>query len=154
MHAYYAKESPIPPPVIVPPSLMLSPMFIPQEFFLPEELLPPKKRGQRHREEIKEILNHLDELPLDRIENIEDNIEGLRKGRVIIQQDFYNLETELQEAHAQIAKLQRKQLGKNNKIALACFRIADLEQIIKEIQARHQADKESLLDAIYELKIN
>nr|GEV25004.1 hypothetical protein [Tanacetum cinerariifolium] len=45
MHAYYAKESPIPPPVIIPPSLMLSPMFNPQEFFLPEQLLPPKKRG-------------------------------------------------------------------------------------------------------------
>nr|GFB02998.1 hypothetical protein [Tanacetum cinerariifolium] len=43
MHAYYAKESPIPPPVIMPPSTMLSPMFNPQEFFLPEELLPPKK---------------------------------------------------------------------------------------------------------------
>nr|GEU54018.1 putative reverse transcriptase domain-containing protein [Tanacetum cinerariifolium] len=42
----------------------------------------------------------------------------------------------------------------NNKIALARFRITDLEQIIKEIQARHQADKKSLLDAIYELKIN
>ncbi|GJT52859.1 hypothetical protein Tco_0979016 [Tanacetum coccineum] len=39
MHAYYAKESPIPPPTIVPPSTMLSPMFNPQEFFLPEELL-------------------------------------------------------------------------------------------------------------------
>ncbi|GKB07186.1 hypothetical protein Tco_0835470 [Tanacetum coccineum] len=34
MHAYYAKESPIPPPTIVPPSLMLSLMFNPQEFFL------------------------------------------------------------------------------------------------------------------------
>ncbi|GJW75269.1 putative reverse transcriptase domain-containing protein [Tanacetum coccineum] len=34
MHAYYAKESPIPPPTIVPPSSM----FNPQEFFLPEEL--------------------------------------------------------------------------------------------------------------------
>nr|GEU67066.1 microtubule-associated protein 70-2-like [Tanacetum cinerariifolium] len=44
MHAYYAKESPIPPPVIMPPSPMLSPLFNPQEFFLPEELLPPKKR--------------------------------------------------------------------------------------------------------------
>ncbi|GJW32529.1 hypothetical protein Tco_0052561 [Tanacetum coccineum] len=43
MHAYYAKESPIPPPTIVPPSTMLSPMFNPQEFFLPEELLSPKK---------------------------------------------------------------------------------------------------------------
>ncbi|GJY09346.1 hypothetical protein Tco_0377531 [Tanacetum coccineum] len=34
MHAYYAKESPIPPPTIMPPSLMLSPMFNPQEFYL------------------------------------------------------------------------------------------------------------------------
>ncbi|GJX44325.1 retrovirus-related pol polyprotein from transposon TNT 1-94 [Tanacetum coccineum] len=56
IHAYYAKESPIPPPTIVPPSLMLSPM------------------------------------------------------------------------------------------------IANLEQIIEDIQARHQADKESLLNVIYELK--
>nr|GFB27246.1 hypothetical protein [Tanacetum cinerariifolium] len=45
MHAYYAKESPIPLPVIMPLSSMLSPMFSPQKFFLPEELLPPKKRG-------------------------------------------------------------------------------------------------------------
>nr|GEU58495.1 hypothetical protein [Tanacetum cinerariifolium] len=122
MHAYYAKESPIPPPVIMPPSPMLSPMFNSQEFFLPEELLPPKKR--------------------------------LEKGRVIIQQDFDNLETELQEVRAQIAKLQRKQLRHNNKISLARFMIANLEQIIKDIQTRHQADKESLMDAIYEFKIN
>ncbi|GJU51705.1 reverse transcriptase domain-containing protein [Tanacetum coccineum] len=44
MHAYYAKESPIPPPTIVPPSIMLSPMFNPQKFFLLEELLMPPKR--------------------------------------------------------------------------------------------------------------
>nr|GFB08124.1 reverse transcriptase domain-containing protein [Tanacetum cinerariifolium] len=78
----------------------------PQEFFLPEELLPPKKRGhdrsssstptlpqkfeigessrktslEYHEEQIEEILNHLDELSLDRIENMEDNIEGVGKG--------------------------------------------------------------------------
>nr|GEV50779.1 hypothetical protein [Tanacetum cinerariifolium] len=180
MHAYYAKESPIPLPVIMHPSPMLSPMFNPQEFFLPNELLPPKKHGrdrsssstptlpqefkiressrktslERHEEQIEEILNHLDKLSLDRIENMEENIEGLGKGRVIVQQDFDNLETELQETRAQVAKLQRKQLGQNNKIALARFRINDLEQIIKEIQARHQADKESLISEIYELKIN
>nr|GEY19126.1 reverse transcriptase domain-containing protein [Tanacetum cinerariifolium] len=78
MYAYYAKESPIPPPVIVPQSPMLSSMFNPQEFFLSEELLPPKKRGR------------------------------LGKGQVIIHQDFDNLETELQETRAQVAKLQRK----------------------------------------------
>ncbi|GKB36017.1 hypothetical protein Tco_0880959 [Tanacetum coccineum] len=42
MHAYYAKESPIPPPTIMPTSSMLSsmlsPMFNPQEFFLPDVL--------------------------------------------------------------------------------------------------------------------
>ncbi|GKA16992.1 hypothetical protein Tco_0696829 [Tanacetum coccineum] len=137
MQAYYAKESPILPPTIVPPSSMLSP-------------ISRKTSLERHEEQIKEILNHLDELSLDRIEHIEDKIEGLGKDRVIIQQDFDNLEAELGKAHAQIAKFQRKQLGNNNKISLAHFRIANLEQIIKDIQIRHQADKESLLDAIYE----
>ncbi|GJW73277.1 hypothetical protein Tco_0132647, partial [Tanacetum coccineum] len=51
-----------------------------------------------HEEQIKSILNHLDELPLERIEDIEDKIEGLGNGRVIIQRDFDQLETELQEA--------------------------------------------------------
>nr|GEX23675.1 hypothetical protein [Tanacetum cinerariifolium] len=41
MHAYYAKISPIPPPIITPPSSMPNP----QEFFLPKELLSPKKQG-------------------------------------------------------------------------------------------------------------
>nr|GEU49903.1 reverse transcriptase domain-containing protein [Tanacetum cinerariifolium] len=75
IHAYYSKESPIPPPVIISPSPILSPMFNSQQFFLPEELLPPKKHGQQ----IMEILNRLDELSLDRIENMEDNIKGLGK---------------------------------------------------------------------------
>ncbi|GKC09030.1 hypothetical protein Tco_1000640, partial [Tanacetum coccineum] len=177
MHAYYAEKSSIPPPTIVPPSSMLYPMFNSQEFFLPEELLPLKKRGRDrssstsalpqafeiressrktslecHDEQIEEILNHLDELSLDRIEHIEDKIEGLGKGRVIIQQDFDNLEAELRESRTQIAKLQRKQIGNNNKIALGRFRIANLEQIIEDIQVRHHADKESLLNAIYEHK--
>nr|GEY22629.1 putative reverse transcriptase domain-containing protein [Tanacetum cinerariifolium] len=107
-----------------------------EQFFIPEELLPPKKRGrdrssstsslpqafeigesscktilERHKEQIEKNLNHLDELSLNRIEHIEDNIEGLGKRRVIIQQDFDNLETELQEVRAQIYKLQKKQLG-------------------------------------------
>nr|GEW50513.1 reverse transcriptase domain-containing protein [Tanacetum cinerariifolium] len=167
MHAYYAKESLIPSPTIMPLFLM----FKSQEFFLPEELLPPKKRERdqsssstptllqefkigessrktslkRHEEQIEES-NHLDELSLDRIESMEDNIDGLGKGRVIIQQDFDNLETELQETRAQVAKLQRKQLGQNNKISLACFMISNLEQTLKDIYARHQADKESLLE--------
>nr|GEV37186.1 hypothetical protein [Tanacetum cinerariifolium] len=91
-----------------------------------KEILPPKKRGhersssstsalpqafemgensyktslERHEEQIKEILNHLDELSLDRIEHIEDKIEGLGNVGVIIQQDFDKLKIELQEACA------------------------------------------------------
>ncbi|GKA97778.1 hypothetical protein Tco_0825672 [Tanacetum coccineum] len=107
---------------------------------------------EHHKEQIEEILNHLDELSLDCIKHIEDKIEGLGKGRVIIQQYFDNLEVELRESHTQIAKLQRKQMGNNSKIALARFRIANLEQINKDIQVCHQADKESLLNAIYEHK--
>ncbi|GJY10489.1 hypothetical protein Tco_0378674 [Tanacetum coccineum] len=120
LQAFYAKESPIPPPTIVPPSSM----FNPQEFFLPEGLLSPKKHNrsssststlpqefemgesfrktslERYEEQIEEILNHLDELSLNRIEHIEDKIEGLGNGWVIIQQDFDNLEAELQQARA------------------------------------------------------
>ncbi|GJZ45389.1 hypothetical protein Tco_0592985 [Tanacetum coccineum] len=109
---------------------------------------------ERHKEQIEEILNHLDELSLDRIEHIEDKVEGLGKGWVIIQQDFDNLEAELHQARAQISKLQKKQMGNNHKISLARFRITDLEQIIEEIQVRHQANKESLLNVIFKLKNN
>ncbi|GKB26798.1 hypothetical protein Tco_0866199 [Tanacetum coccineum] len=55
-------------------------------------------------------------------------------------------------ARAQISKLQKKQMGNNHKISLARFRITDLEHIINDIQIRHQEDKESLPEAINELK--
>ncbi|GKD23342.1 hypothetical protein Tco_1225045, partial [Tanacetum coccineum] len=123
---------------------------LPQEFEIGES--SRKTSLERHKKKIEEILYHLDELSLDLIEHIEDKIEGLGNGRVIIQQDFDNLEAELRGSRTQIAKLQRKKLGNKSKISLARFRIANLEQIIEDIQVRHQADKESLLNAIYEHK--
>ncbi|GJU60552.1 reverse transcriptase domain-containing protein [Tanacetum coccineum] len=107
---------------------------------------------ERHEEQIEEILNHLEELSLNRIEHIEDKVEGLGKGRVIIQQDFDTLEAELQQARAQITKLQRKQMCSNHKISLARFRITELGDIINDMQIRHQADIENLQDSIIELK--
>nr|GEY78119.1 reverse transcriptase domain-containing protein [Tanacetum cinerariifolium] len=127
-----------------------------QELFLPEELLSPKGHDQsssststlpqafeikessrktsleRHEEQIEGILNHLDEISFDRIEHIEDKIEVLGQGQVVIQQDFNVLEAKLQQARTQITKLQRKQMGSNHKIAFARFRISNLEQIIEE----------------------
>nr|GEV04761.1 hypothetical protein [Tanacetum cinerariifolium] len=109
---------------------------------------------ERHKEQIEGIQNHLDKLSLDRIEYIENRIEGLGQGGVIIQQDFNALEAELQQARAQITKFHRKQMGSNHKISLARFRITELGDIINDIQIRHQMDMENLQDAINELKNN
>ncbi|GJS33076.1 hypothetical protein Tco_0531458 [Tanacetum coccineum] len=135
MQAYNAtnNESPIPPPrapiappTILPPSPVLpsSPLFDPRDFFLPEEIFSHKTHLERHEEQTKTILNHLNELPLERIEHMEDKIEGLGNGRVIIQRDFDHLETKLQEAQI----------------------------LIKDIQIRHRSEIKSLLDKIHELK--
>ncbi|GKG27474.1 hypothetical protein Tco_0403177, partial [Tanacetum coccineum] len=37
---------------------------------------------ERHEEQIETILNHIDELPLERIEHMEDKIEGLEQIRL------------------------------------------------------------------------
>nr|GEW29705.1 hypothetical protein [Tanacetum cinerariifolium] len=103
---------------------------------------------------IEGILNHLDEISFDRIKHIEDKIKGLGQGWVVIQQDFNTLEDELQQAHAQITKLHRKQMGSNHKISLARFRITELEHIINNIEICHQVDMENLHDIINKLKNN
>ncbi|GKB15899.1 hypothetical protein Tco_0849822 [Tanacetum coccineum] len=163
-----------------PPVLPSSPLFDPQDFFLPEEIFPPQKRDrflsssstdssappqvfeigesyhkmhlERHKEHIKTILNHLDELPLERIEHMEDKIEGLGNGRLIIQRDFDQLETELQEARTQISGFQREQIRHDDEIVLARVRISTLEMLIEDIQIRYRSDMKSLLDMIHELK--
>ncbi|GKC08854.1 hypothetical protein Tco_1000464, partial [Tanacetum coccineum] len=166
-------QTPIAPPTVLPPSLVLplSPMFDPQDFFLPKEILPPQKRARfstppqvfeigesshkthlvRHEEHIETILNHLDELSLERIKNMEDKIKGLGNGQVIIQQDFDQLETKLQEARTQISGF-RKRNETRREIVLAHVRISTLEMIIEDIQVRHQLDMKNLLNKIHKLK--
>ncbi|GJT52882.1 hypothetical protein Tco_0979039 [Tanacetum coccineum] len=109
-------------------------------------------RLERHEEHIETILNHLDELPLERIEHMEDKIEGLGNGRVIIQRDFDQLKTKLQEARTQIAVFQRKQMGHDDEIFLALVRTSTLEILIEDIQVRYRSDMKSLLDKIHELE--
>ncbi|GKA64501.1 hypothetical protein Tco_0764208 [Tanacetum coccineum] len=98
----------LPPSPVLPPL----PLFDLQDFFLPEEILPPQKRArflstsstdfsalpyvfemgesshktrlERHEEQIETILNRLDELPLKRIEHMEDKIEGLEHDDEIV----------------------------------------------------------------------
>ncbi|GKA84432.1 hypothetical protein Tco_0806027 [Tanacetum coccineum] len=92
-----------------------------------------KMHLERYEEHIETILNNLDELPLERLEHMEDKIEGLGNGRVIIQQDFDKLETKLHEARAQIAGFQRKQIGHDDEIVLARVRTSTLEILIEDI---------------------
>nr|GEU29947.1 hypothetical protein [Tanacetum cinerariifolium] len=83
---------------------------LPQAFEIGESY--HKMSLERHEEQIEKILNRREELTLDRIKHMEDRIE----------------------ARAQIVGLQRKQMRRNDKIVLACFRISTLELIIKDIQ--------------------
>ncbi|GJZ26971.1 hypothetical protein Tco_0571224 [Tanacetum coccineum] len=103
-----------------------------------------KSTIERHEEQILDILNSLDAIPIERIEHIENRIEGLGKGTIIIQRDFNALESKLQQAHTQISKLQRKKIGWNHKISLARYRIAELGEVINDMETRHQADIENL----------
>ncbi|GKE91190.1 hypothetical protein Tco_1572285 [Tanacetum coccineum] len=147
MQAYNAanNESPIPPrapiapPTVLPPVLPPSPLFDPRDFFLPEEILPPQKRAHF----LSSSSTDFFALP---------HIEGLGNGRVIIQRDFDQLETELQKARTQISGFLREQIRHDDKIALARVRISTLEMLIEDIQVRHRSDMKSLLDTIHELK--
>ncbi|GJY17664.1 hypothetical protein Tco_0389155 [Tanacetum coccineum] len=107
---------------------------------------------EHHKEHIETILNHLDELPLECIEHMEDKIEGLGKGQVIIQRDFDKLDTELQEPRTQIAGFQREQIRYDDEIVLARVRISTLEMIIEDIHVHHRSHMKSLLDMIHKLK--
>ncbi|GKA78474.1 putative reverse transcriptase domain-containing protein [Tanacetum coccineum] len=169
LQAFYTERSPIPSPIIIPPKT--------QEFFLPEGLLSPmqlspstpsqpqaleigetsrKSAIKRHEEQIQGIQVArslaLSLLLSERFEQIENGIEGLGKGTIIIQRDFDALAEELQQAHTQITKLRRKQVGSNHKISLARYRIAELTEVINDMETRHQEDIEKLMNSIIELQ--
>ncbi|GKE60877.1 hypothetical protein Tco_1511244 [Tanacetum coccineum] len=83
---------------------------------------------------------------------MEDKIEGLGNGRVIIQRDFGQLEIELQEAHTQISGFHREQIRHEKEIILTRIRTSTLEILIEDIQIRYRSDMKCLLDKIHELK--
>nr|GEY74087.1 hypothetical protein [Tanacetum cinerariifolium] len=91
----------------------------------------------RIEEQIEAILNHLDELHLERTEQVEGNKKGLGNGRVKIERDVDSLETELQEACTQIFGLQKERMGHNDEIILARVKISNLEMNIKDIPVHH-----------------
>ncbi|GJT78583.1 hypothetical protein Tco_1045308 [Tanacetum coccineum] len=126
MQAYNgtSNESPIPPPrALIAPPTVLPPSPKRARFlssFSTDFSAPPhvfeigesshKTHLERHEEQIETILNHLDELPLERIEHMEDKIEGL------------------------------EQIRHDDEIVLARVRISTLEMLIEDIQIRHRLD--------------
>ncbi|GJU83003.1 hypothetical protein Tco_1285368 [Tanacetum coccineum] len=85
---------------------------------------------------------------------MEDKIEGLGNGRVIIQRDFDQLETELQEARTQISGFQREQIRHDDEIVLDRVRISTLEMLIEDIQVTMALLPPGFLKPLYPNMIN
>ncbi|GJU85266.1 hypothetical protein Tco_1292812 [Tanacetum coccineum] len=70
----------------------------------------------------------------------------------VMQRDFDQLETKLQEARTEISGFQKEQIRLDDEIVLARVRISTLEMLIEDIQICHRSKMNSLLDMIHELK--
>nr|GEU99903.1 hypothetical protein [Tanacetum cinerariifolium] len=106
LQAFYAKESPIPPPNPITPPVILTPSLtptLPQIYKLGKSSI--KMRVKHYEEQVESILNYLEELSFHRIEKME---ERLVNGWIIIPRDFDEVKTKLKEARTQIFELQKK----------------------------------------------
>nr|GEW34683.1 putative reverse transcriptase domain-containing protein [Tanacetum cinerariifolium] len=81
---------------------------------------------ERHEEQIEGIQNHLDKHSLDRIEHIENKIECLGQGGVIIKQDFDTLKAELQQARRTIRRMPPKRTSTSKALAMTQAAIRQL----------------------------
>ncbi|GJV62923.1 hypothetical protein Tco_1473751 [Tanacetum coccineum] len=106
-------RAPIAPPTVLPPS----PVFEMGES-------SHKKHLERHDEHIETILNHLDELPLERIEHMEDKIEGLGNGR-------------------------KEKIRHDDEIVLARVRNSTIEILIEDIQVTVALLPSGFLNPLY-----
>ncbi|GJX61114.1 hypothetical protein Tco_0294014 [Tanacetum coccineum] len=100
-----------------------------------------KMHLRHHQNQIEDILYYLEELSYHRIEKMK---ERFINDRIIISGEIDKLKTKLAEVRSQLSGLQKKQLGQRDLISFTRFMITDLEQIIEEIQARHQTNQEDL----------
>ncbi|GJY44066.1 putative reverse transcriptase domain-containing protein, partial [Tanacetum coccineum] len=123
IQAFYNEKSPIPPLIIIPPKT--------QEFFLPEGLLSPTKSSS----------------------STPFQPQTFEIGETSRKSTIERHEKQIQiQAHTQITKLRRKQIGSNHKISLARYRIAELAEVINDMETRHQEDIEKLMNSIIELQ--
>lgn len=93
-------------------------------------------------------------MSLGRIEEVENKISALGKGRIIIQKDYNRLENELEKTRGQIFRLQTKYEGHSDEVVTTHVRLSTIEMIIEDIKNSYKSDIRDLLAAIQELKNN
>ncbi|GKF02124.1 hypothetical protein Tco_0029047 [Tanacetum coccineum] len=166
VQAIYAKEipisslDPITPPAILTLSPILPPslLFNPRYFFIPEELLLPRKQIHSPSSSSTTLFNSsrnqtcnlvspsfsvYTSTPPQVFEIGKCSDKMYLKHHEKQVEDILNYLDELY-----LHRIERMEEGRINgqkdKIALAHYRISDLERIIEKIQARHQTDYEDL----------
>ncbi|GJW05515.1 hypothetical protein Tco_1564371 [Tanacetum coccineum] len=174
VQAFYAKESPIPPPDPITPPVILTPSPQIHSPSSSSTTLSNSSRKQAYNLEppsfsvytptppqifkigkssIKEHLKHHEKQIKDILyyleelsfHRIEKMEERLVNGWIIIPRDFDEVKTKLKEARTQILELQKKHMGQRDKIAFVHFRISDLEMTLEDIQDRHQLYVKNLM---------
>ncbi|GJZ14073.1 putative reverse transcriptase domain-containing protein [Tanacetum coccineum] len=68
------------------------------------------------------------------------------------EEQIQGIQAKLQQAHTRISKHRIKHIGSNHKISLARYRIAELAEVINDMETRHQEDIEKLMNSIIELQ--
>ncbi|GJW34576.1 hypothetical protein Tco_0054608 [Tanacetum coccineum] len=144
VQAFYAKESPISPPDPITPPAILTPspvlppslLFDPRYFFVPEELLPPKKRICSSSSSSTTLSNSSRNQTCNLVSPSFSVYTSTPPQ--VFEIGKCSDKMYLKHHEKQIIRLQKKRLGQKHKISFAHYRISDLEQIIKKIQARQE----------------
>nr|GEV58344.1 hypothetical protein [Tanacetum cinerariifolium] len=110
-----------------------------------------KMHLRHHEKQMTNISYYLEELSFHRIKKMR---ERFINDQMIIPGEFNELKIKLEKARSQLSVLQKKQLTPRNEIDFTHFKIYNIENIIEEIQACHQMNREDLQNAIHKLKIN
>ncbi|GJU37947.1 hypothetical protein Tco_1186301 [Tanacetum coccineum] len=121
LQAFYTEKSPIPSPIIIPPKT--------QEFFLPKGLLSPMQLSPStpSQPQVLEIGETSRKSSLSK--RHEEQIQGYPKQNSRQWGPF----------HTQISNFgEESKIGSNHKISLARYRIAELAEVINDMETRHQ----------------
>ncbi|GKE71701.1 hypothetical protein Tco_1529773, partial [Tanacetum coccineum] len=132
IQAFYADRSQNPPQIIIPPKT--------QEFFLREGLLSPMQLSPSTPSQ-PQVFEIGETSRKSTIKRHKEQIQGIQSYlEEIPPERFEQIENGIEG------------LGSNHKISLARYRIAELSEVINDMEIRHQEDIEKLMNSIIELQ--